>query len=80
MGWAQRAGAQSDTPLLRWRPAADAPPDAWPLAVCGTVQCDCAKGARMVVTGARANGEWVLDCGHDIEITHFMDLPRPPAH
>ncbi len=65
-----------------WKPASEAPADAWPLAIAATLQCDCdgAKGGRVVMTGARQGGKWVLECQHDIDITHFMELPKPPAH
>lgn len=65
-----------------WRPADEAPNDAWPLAICGTLLCDCdgTKGARIVLTGGRLKGEWVMECSHDVDITHFMVLPVPPTH
>lgn len=64
----------------RWLPAREARDEDWPLAICGIVTCNCAKGARIVVTGGRRGGEWVIECEHTIEITHFLRLPKPPTH
>ncbi len=63
---------------IKWRDASTAPDDVWPVAIAVTVLCECARGARMVVTGARHNGEWVMDCEHSVEITHYALLPEPP--
>lgn len=56
--------------------------DGWPLALCGTVLCDCAGdiGARIVMTGGRIDGQLIHDCSHEVEITHFMILDKPPPH
>lgn len=81
MGREQRLREDRGDTGPRWKPAREAPDDAWPLAICGTIMCDCEeKGARMVVTGARHEGEWVSDCEHNIDITHYMELPYPPPH
>lgn len=73
----RRAEAREAGP--RWLPAKEARDEEWPLAVAGIVTCDCAKGAVLVVTGGRQKGEWVIECEHAIEITHFLRLPRPPV-
>lgn len=64
----------------KWKSAIDAPRNAWPLAIAATILCQCGRGGRIVVTGGRMDGEWVYDCEHQIEVTHFMVLPKPPTH
>jgi hypothetical protein len=82
MGREQRAREAQGATSPRWKPAREAPDDAWPLAICGTLVCNCDgnKGGRIVVTGARHKGEWVMECEHEVDITHFMLLPMPPPH
>ena len=67
---------------MKWKPAIWAPHDHTWLAIAATITCPCAKGARVVLMGARIKGEWVLQAEnfeHAFEITHFLELPQPPA-
>lgn len=68
--------------MTKWKPAMYAPRDAWPLAIAATITCECGKGGRIVMTGARHNGEWVIDTGgfeHSFDVTDYYELPKPPA-
>lgn len=82
MGRESRLRAQSGEPGYLWKPAIDAPKDAWPLAICATLMCDCegSKGGRIVVTGGRMDGHWVIECEHELDVTHYLQLPTPPSH
>lgn len=83
MGREQRQREAAGNVGPRWKPAREAPKNAWPLALCATLLCDCAghqKGGRIVLTGSRYDGEWLCDCAHHIDITHYMELPQPPPH
>ena len=76
-GLARMAG--DEVGALRWRLADEAPDTIDPVAIAGTILCTCGKGGRVVVTGARVRGEWMSNCDHSIEVTHWMPLPAPPA-
>jgi hypothetical protein len=66
---------------MKWKPALYAPRDAWPVAIAVTLTCDCGKGGRVVLIGARQNGEWIFqtEFNHRFDITHFLVLEKPPA-
>lgn len=81
MGREQRLREESEEPRgARWKPAREAPKEAWPVAICGTILCSCGKGGRIVFTGSRHHGHWVHDCEHEVEITHYYVMPMPPLH
>lgn len=66
---------------MKWKPAIYAPRDAWPVIVSVTITCRCAKGGVVVLSAARENGESIIaDFEHEFEITHFLEIPKPPAH
>lgn len=51
----------------KWFPIMKLKEDAWPLALCGTVLCNCAGdiGARIVMTGGRIDARRYDDCAQD---------------
>ncbi|HYD87148.1 MAG TPA: hypothetical protein VEA80_06725 [Vitreimonas sp.] len=61
-----------------WQRLEQAPPDIENAALAATITCDCGRGGKIVVTGSRVAGEWIVMCEHSIELTHFMILPRHP--
>lgn len=71
------AAAEGSAPV--WEPASQAPANGGPFAVACTITCNCGKGGRVVVTGDRHKGEWVMTIEHQVDITHFMRLPLPPG-
>jgi hypothetical protein len=63
---------------MAWKPASSAPREAWPLAVAVRITCSCGEGGIVVLSGARQNGEWVLDdFPHRFDIVEFFELPKP---
>lgn len=63
---------------FKWEPAAQAPDDAWPMALAVRITCDCAKGGMVVLTGARVKGEWLVEpFAHTYEIIEFFLMPEP---
>lgn len=65
---------------LAWRNVKRTPPpdDCWPMAIVATVICECGEvpvGARVVLSAARVQGDWIFDFGHLVEVTDWMPLP-----
>lgn len=63
---------------VEWKPAETAPLEAFNLLIYATVTCQCGRGAKVTLPAGRMQGQWVIDFGHSIEITHWMKLPAPP--
>lgn len=65
---------------MKWKPAIFAPRDAFGLVVAIRFTCSCAAGGITLVMGGRLNGNWVFneEIEHSFDITHFMELPKPP--
>lgn len=51
--------------------------DVLPIALWGVIECDCGRGARVVVTGAYVDGQWVSDCQHSVRFVKYLILPDP---
>lgn len=63
---------------LAWQPAAEAPDDAWPLSVACMITCECQKGGIVVLSGARVDGQWIVErFNHSFEVIEFFRLPKP---
>lgn len=45
------------------------------------LKCACGDGlgGRIVIAGARVDGEWLTDCQHEIEITHYAHIGPLPG-
>lgn len=65
---------------MKWKPALYAPRDATCLIVAIRFTCPCAKDGMTIITGGRLAGDWIFDNPpeHSFDITHFMELPKPP--
>jgi hypothetical protein len=75
---AGRIAASLDQARGGWLPPAQAPADAWPLAILVELTCSCGEGGRCVLSAARQAGEWVIEpIEHTFEIRGFVHLPDP---
>lgn len=73
--------------FFKWKPVADAPMTIPACAIAATITCPCAKGAKIVVTGGRLDGQWVvnpieraIDLDFYCEIPEHPDAPKPARH
>lgn len=64
-----------------WKDVHKQPPPAMggPYAVVVRFLCGCApKGGRAVMTAGRSFSQWAMETEHDVEVTHWTELPPLP--